>query len=53
MESIERRPYLFAEAHDGDPYAWLRALGRYSPIIHLQQTDGHGIGTPAVHRAVQ
>ncbi|MBL8156707.1 MAG: hypothetical protein JNM70_21190 [Anaerolineae bacterium] len=37
---IEARPYLFAEGEDGDVYAWLRRLGRYSPIIHLQQTDG-------------
>jgi sugar phosphate isomerase/epimerase len=41
LESIEQRLYLFAEAHDGDPYAWLRALGRFAPIIHLQQTDGY------------
>lgn len=38
---IETRPYLFAEGEDGDVYAWLRRLGRYTPIIHLQQTDGN------------
>lgn len=32
--------YLFAEAQDGDPYKWLSRLGCWSPIIHLQQTDG-------------
>jgi hypothetical protein len=32
--------YLFAAYEDGDPYHWLEALGCYSPIIHLQQTDG-------------
>jgi sugar phosphate isomerase/epimerase len=40
LADIGRRPYLFASAEDGDLYAWLRALGAYSPILHLQQTDG-------------
>jgi sugar phosphate isomerase/epimerase len=34
-------PYMFALPEDGDPYAWLAALGGYSPIIHLGQTTGH------------
>lgn len=25
---------------DSDPYEWLRQLASYSPVIHLQQTDG-------------
>ena len=29
-----------SQAVDSDPYAWLRAVGPYSPVIHLQQTDG-------------
>ncbi|MCL4249501.1 MAG: hypothetical protein KJ065_15265 [Anaerolineae bacterium] len=37
---IEVQSYLFAELDDGDPYQWLRRLGAYAPIIHLQQTDG-------------
>ena len=37
---------LYAQPHDGDPYAWLRALAAYSPIVHLQQTDG----TVSAHR---
>jgi sugar phosphate isomerase/epimerase len=37
---IQNTPYLFAEEKDSDCYAWLSELGRYSPIIHLQQTDG-------------
>ena len=37
---VTERPYLFAEPEDGEPYRWLRAFGPYSPIIHLQQTDG-------------
>ncbi|MDR1373978.1 MAG: TIM barrel protein [Treponema sp.] len=32
--------HLFSEARDGDCYAWLAELGAYSPIIHLQQSDG-------------
>jgi sugar phosphate isomerase/epimerase len=40
QEIIERYPYLFAEDRDGKPYEWLRELGAYSPIIHMQQTDG-------------
>ncbi|WP_128654891.1 TIM barrel protein [Paenibacillus sp. 598K] len=37
---LDRYSYLFAGEQDGDTYAWLRQLGSYSPIIHLQQTDG-------------
>jgi len=37
---MARYPYLFANPEDGDPYLWLERLGCYSPIIHLQQTDG-------------
>jgi len=33
-------PFLFAEEKDGDPYYSIEPPGRYSPIIHLQQTDG-------------
>ncbi|MCC6614261.1 MAG: hypothetical protein IT320_12340 [Anaerolineae bacterium] len=40
LAQIERQGYLFAEPDDGDPYHWLRRFGAYSPIIHLQQTDG-------------
>ena len=44
--SIRQHPYLFAAYEDGDLYHWLRTLGCYSPIIHLQQTDG----TASAHR---
>jgi D-erythrulose 1-phosphate 3-epimerase len=37
---MDRFPYLFSENEDGDPYKWLEELGRYSPIVHLQQTNG-------------
>ncbi len=33
-------PHMFAGWDDGDPYFWLSRLAGYSPIIHLQQTDG-------------
>ena len=37
---MDTHAYLFAEPRDGDIYAWLEELGAWSPIIHLQQTDG-------------
>ncbi|MCC8167565.1 MAG: sugar phosphate isomerase/epimerase [Planctomycetes bacterium] len=37
---LEDFPYMFSETEDSDPYAWLTALGPYSPIVHMQQTDG-------------
>jgi len=40
FEKLENRQYLFASDEDGDPYYWLEKLACYSPIIHLQQTDG-------------
>ena len=47
-------PHLFAEERDSDPYAWIEELGRYSPIMHLQQTDGvragHQAFTPETNR---
>jgi sugar phosphate isomerase/epimerase len=27
---------------DRDPYAWLRKLGRYAPVVQLQQSDAEG-----------
>lgn len=46
QEYIDQHAYLFADPRDCDLYAWLEALGAYSPIIHLQQTDG----TSSAHR---
>jgi hypothetical protein len=40
LELADENAYLFAAYDDGDPYNWLETLGCYSPIIHLQQTDG-------------
>lgn len=44
LEMVEKHHYLFASQKDCDPYEWLRKLGCYSPIIHLQQTDGYSSG---------
>ncbi len=40
LEEARANPHLFASREDGDPYYWLENLGCYSPIVHLQQTDG-------------
>ena len=40
QESIHAFGHLFSSPADGDVHAWLRRFGRYSPIIHLQQSDG-------------
>jgi len=37
---MDRSGHLFSEPKDGDCYEILRQLGCYSPIIHLQQTNG-------------
>lgn len=39
-DEMDAHPYLFAQEEDGDLYAWARRVGRYCPIVHLQQTDG-------------
>lgn len=39
-EAATEFPYLFADERDGDVYGWIEDVGRYSPIMHLQQTDG-------------
>ena len=41
LELADENAYLFAAYDDGDPYNWLETLGCFSPIIHLQQTDGN------------
>lgn len=33
---------VHASGKDTDPYSWLRELGAFSPVIHVQQTDGKG-----------
>ena len=40
LADCEENPHLFAGGKDGNVYAWLEETGRYSPIVHLQQSDG-------------
>lgn len=37
---MDRYPHLFASTADCDLYGWLERIGCYSPIVHLQQTNG-------------
>lgn len=37
---MDKHPYMFADNIDGDTYEWLRKFACFSPIIHLQQTNG-------------
>jgi sugar phosphate isomerase/epimerase len=39
-EDVGHHTPVFQEGKDADCYAWLSEIGCYSPIIHLQQTDG-------------
>ncbi|MBQ3100802.1 MAG: hypothetical protein IJC50_07420 [Clostridia bacterium] len=39
-KDMDKYPYMFAGYDDGDTYKWLSELGCYSPIVHLQQTNG-------------
>lgn len=41
-EEMEKYPYLFSLTEDDyNPYRWLEELAPYSPIVHMQQTDGY------------
>jgi sugar phosphate isomerase/epimerase len=37
---MDRYPHLFAAEQDCDLYGWLEQVGCYSPIVHLQQSNG-------------
>ncbi|HMK39470.1 MAG TPA: TIM barrel protein [Bacteroidota bacterium] len=37
---MDQFPFLFSRPEDSDTYQWLRSLGCYSPIVHLQQVVG-------------
>jgi hypothetical protein len=39
-QEMDKFTHLFSSFGDGNTYSWLEKLGCYSPIIHLQQTDG-------------
>jgi hypothetical protein len=40
VKGLEEFPHMFAAEEDTNEYAWLEKLAKYSPIIHMQQTDG-------------
>ena len=40
LADIEANPNLFSQPIDWDINAWVRETGCYSPIMHLQQSDG-------------
>ncbi|NWG12904.1 MAG: hypothetical protein HXY20_05135 [Acidobacteria bacterium] len=40
IAEMDRVPHMFASPADSDTYEWLRELGCFSPIIHLQQVAG-------------
>jgi sugar phosphate isomerase/epimerase len=41
LDLMAASPHFFStDERDADPYAWLERLGPWSPIVHLQQTDG-------------
>lgn len=54
LSDVEAHPHLFAEPLDASNDDWVRRVGCYSPIIHLQQTDGksspHWTFTPENNR---
>ena len=39
-------PHMFADINDSDTWAWISKLGKYSPVIHLQQTNN----TASMHK---
>ena len=39
-KNLNEYDYWFAEPSDSDVFEWFSRLGCYSPIVHLQQTDG-------------
>lgn len=40
LSGMEEYGHLFAGPEDTDEYEWFRRLAKYSPIVHMQQTDG-------------
>jgi len=43
IAEMDANPQFFSnDDQDANVYAWVRSVGRYSPLMHLQQTDGTG-----------
>ena len=55
QDDFEKNADQFNTPEDADCYEWLRRLGAWSPVIHMQQTDGthssHDPFTPANNAA--
>jgi len=41
LSDMELNPQFFAAPEDTDEYTWIKRLAKYSPIFHMQQTDGY------------
>ena len=39
-DEMQKYHYLFSRPEDSDVFEWFNELGCYSPLVHLQQTDG-------------
>lgn len=39
-QTLDEYAYLFSKPEDSDVFKWFSELGCYSPLVHLQQTDG-------------
>ena len=54
VEDMRAHEYLFSSEEDSDVYRWIEELACYSPIIHMQQTNGkssgHAAFTPETNR---
>ena len=54
ISDMNAHGYLFSTIEDSDVYGWLKELACYSPIIHMQQTDGitarHAAFTPTLNK---
>jgi D-erythrulose 1-phosphate 3-epimerase len=44
QKEIDRFPHMFSSRQDCSLYGWLEELGGYSPLMHLQQTNGASSG---------
>ncbi len=40
LDDAAQNGHLFSAERDNSCYEWLKELGCYSPVVHLQQTDG-------------
>ena len=43
-KEMDRFPHMFSSPEDCSLYGWLEEMGGYSPLMHLQQTNGTSSG---------